>query len=313
MYFSLTGSDNFYSIEKGRAAIQSYFNGDIVGKKLSSKELRLLVFTDLDGTLLDHKTYSFEPALPAVNALKAKNIPLIFCTSKTRAEIEKIRSEIQNSDPFISENGGAVFIPKGCFSHKFQFSREDSNYFIIELGTPYPELRKALNQISAPLPEKIKGFGDFTAKEVAHLCGFSSGQAELAKEREYDEPFILNDESLINEIQKMARRLNLQVSRGGRFYHLTGNNDKGKAVLILRNLYKKNSKNLKTIGVGDSLNDLPMLEAVDYPILVQKPDGSHDPLIKLDCLILVSGAGPAGWSEGIFSLLKELEKEFKLQ
>lgn len=284
-----------------------------MGKKLSSKGLRLLVFTDLDGTLLDHRTYSFEPALPAVNALKKKNIPIIFCTSKTRAEIEKVRSEIQNFDPFISENGGAVFIPKGCFSHKFHFSREDSNYFIIELGTRYSELRKTLNQISAPLPEKIKGFGDFTAKEVAHLCGFSLVQAELAKKREYDEPFILNDESLMNEIQKMAPRLNLQVSRGGRFYHLIGNNDKGKAVLILKSLYEENWKNLKTIAVGDSLNDLPMLEAVDYPILVQKPDGNHDPLIRLDNLILASGAGPAGWSKGIFNLLKEFEKKFKLQ
>lgn len=95
-----------------------------MGGIYSQKGSSLLVFTDLDGTLLDHHTYSFEPALPALNALKEKNIPLIICTSKTRAEIEKWRLELRTDHPFISENGGAIFIPKGYFSHKFCLDRK---------------------------------------------------------------------------------------------------------------------------------------------------------------------------------------------
>ncbi len=262
-----------------------------------------LVFTDLDGTLLDHKTYSFELAIPALNALKEKNIPLLFCTSKTRAEIEKVRIQLQNHHPFIAENGGAIFVPKKYFPYKFQYTKEYSYYFIIELGTPYSQLREAFNQISGHFPGKLKGFGDMTIREVAQLCDFSLEQAELARQREYDEPFILEDAALEDKIQTEARCFSLQISRGGRFHHLTGSNDKGKAVLMLRDIYKKKGEKLQTIAVGDSLNDLPMLEVVDYPVLVQKPDRSYDPSIKLDNLIFAPGIGPAGWSEAILKLL----------
>lgn len=275
-------------------------------KNSYQKDCHLLVFTDLDGTLLDHETCSFEPALPAIKTLKEKNIPLVFCTSKTRAEIEEVRLQLHNTHPFISENGGAIFVPKNYFFHKFKFTREDSNYFIVELGTPYKKIREAFNQMRFLFPKKLKGFGDLSSKEVAHLCGFSLDQGKLAKKREYDEPFILENEATKEAIQEIAGRSNLNISRGGRFYHLIGQNDKGKAVLMLRDIYKVKSKNLKTIALGDSFNDLPMLKVVDFPILVKKPDGSYDPSVKLDNITLASGAGPTGWSDALLKLLDKL-------
>ena len=274
------------------------------------KDRHLLVFTDLDGTLLDHETYSFEPALPAIKTLKEKNIPLIFSTSKTRAEIEEVKLQLENTHPFIPENGGAIFVPKTYFSKKFNFTREDSDYLIIDLGTPYTKLREAFKHIGTLLPGKLKGFGDLDFEEVANLCGFSSDKAELAKQREFDEPFILEDEASKAEIQGIVGRLNLQITQGGRFYHLTGQNDKGKAVSILKDIYKDicigKPEDLKTIALGGSFNDKSMLEVVDYPILIQKPDGSYDPSVRLDNLILASGNGPSGWSDALLKLLNRL-------
>jgi len=266
----------------------------------------VLVFTDLDGTLLDHHTYSFEPALPALKALKEKNIPLIICTSKTRAEIEKWRLELHNDHPFISENGGAIFIPKGYFSHKFFFEREKDNYFVIELGTPSAQLREILNRIRNSLHLELKGFGDLSPEEVARLCGFSPEEARLAKKREYDEPFLLDEESAIKKIQKMASLSNLQVTRGGRFFHLMGENDKGEALRLLTNIYREKGEHIETIALGDSLNDLPMLRAADHPVLVQKPDGSYDTEVKLPNLHLAPGIGPTGWREAVLELLNTL-------
>ena len=75
-----------------------------------------VVFTDLDGTLLDHSTYSFAEAQPALALLKSKNVPLIFCTSKTRSEVEYWRGLLGNNHPFIVENGGAAFVPENYFN-----------------------------------------------------------------------------------------------------------------------------------------------------------------------------------------------------
>lgn len=266
-----------------------------------------MVITDLDGTLLEHETYSFENAIPAIQSLGKKKIPLIFCTSKTRAEIEEIQCQLNNSHPFISENGGAIFIPKGYFSHEFQITREDTSHLIIELGTPYATLREVFSQMCIRLPGKLKGFGDLTVHEVSDLCGFSISHARLAKKREYDEPFLLADETAEGLLQEMASRSNLKITRGGRFYHLIGSNDKGRAVLLLKDIYKLQSNHITTVALGDSLNDLPMLEVVDYPILVKKPDGSYDPSIQLDNLVLAPESGPKGWCEAMLNLLDRLD------
>lgn len=271
----------------------------------SAEYLDFLVFTDLDGTLLDHETYSFELALPAIHLLKKKNIPLILCSSKTRAEIKEIRIQLKNKHPFISENGGAIFIPKKYFSHEFYYTKEDHNYLLIELGTSYPKLREILHQMKTQVQGKITGFGDISAQEVAKICGLSLSQAKLAIEREYDEPFFLENAEDEKKIQKMAGRANLRITRGGRFYHLIGKNDKGKAVTILQHMYQEKSRHMKSIGLGDSINDLPLFEAVDYPVLVQKKDGSFDPSIKLKNLVLAPGPGPKGWHDAILKLLNK--------
>jgi mannosyl-3-phosphoglycerate phosphatase len=272
-----------------------------------TKNCPYIVFTDLDGTLLTHDTYSFEPARTALSCLEKKRIPLLICTSKTRSEIEKIRNQLQNTHPFISENGGAVFIPKDYFRFRFSFAKENSDYFIIEIGTPYSEIRKVLKKTSQLFPNKIRGFADLSSQEVANLCGLSQDQAKLAKQREYDEPFLLEEEFLLDKIRKIAKESNLQITRGGRFFHMTGPNDKGKAVLILKELYKREKEFVKIISLGDSQNDLPMLRVSDYPVLVQKPNRSYDPAIQIDHLMYADGVGPVGWNKAIIDLLSRLK------
>ena len=106
-----------------------------------------IIFTDLDGTLLDRNTYSFEPALPALDLIKQKGIPLILTSSKTRAEMEFYKKQLEINHPFISENGGAVFIPKGYFSFPFPYNRESDEYSVLEFGTFYPKIVEVLNSI----------------------------------------------------------------------------------------------------------------------------------------------------------------------
>lgn len=107
--------------------------------------MKLIIFTDLDGTLLDEE-YSWDKAKPALDLIKKLQIPLVICSSKTRNEIEEYRHPFGVNDPFISENGGAVFIPKDYFPFKFTYDKGDS-YFIIELGAPYREIRNRFEMI----------------------------------------------------------------------------------------------------------------------------------------------------------------------
>ncbi len=267
---------------------------------------QILVYSDIDGTLMDFDTYSIEPALPALDALKNKDIPLILCSSKTREEIEKFRLQIGNTHPFISENGGALFIPLDYFPYEFPYSRKDFTYMIIEFGTPYHKIRAALQKIQDRFPDSVKGFGDLSAQEVANLCGLSPDEGFLAKEREYDEPFLLEDKKLVEQIQEIAGKDDLQVVQGGRFFHLMGGSDKGKAVTYITDISRRSHDRITTIALGDSQVDLPMLQAVDYPVLVKKPDGSYDPDVTLENLIHSPKIGPEGWNHSLLELLDKL-------
>lgn len=268
------------------------------------RRCRWVVFTDLDGTLLDHTTYSFEPARPAIGALAAAGVPVVFCTSKTRAETERWRLALENTHPFIVENGGAVYVPERYFPFEVKFDRTDAGYGILELGKPYAELRRVLAVIRDRTGLGLRGFGDMTLEEIAERCGFTLEDAALAAKREYDEPFVAADSVTLPRVAREAEAEGLRVVSGGRFHHLVGASDKGRAVSALRALYARAQGKVRSVGVGDSLNDEPMLRAVDVPILVRKPRGGYADAIDLPGLVLAPYAGPEGWREAILELLR---------
>jgi mannosyl-3-phosphoglycerate phosphatase len=267
-------------------------------------ERKYVIFSDLDGTLLDHDNYSWKAARPALEIIHDKKIPLILCSSKTRAEIESVRRKLQNQDPFISENGGGIFIPKDYFAFGFPHRKRMSDYKVIELGTAYSFLRKSLMSITEETGVTLKGFGDWTAAEISRQTGLSVKEARLAKKREYDEPFVLlGPEQQRQQILGVIAKMGLCWTRGGRYYHLTGHNDKGKALKLLSGLFERKLGKIMTVAIGDNANDLPMLEVADYSILVQKPDGLYEVSGHLANLHRVKGIGPEGWRNGIMKLL----------
>ncbi len=261
-----------------------------------------IIFTDLDGTLLNHSDYLYKDALPALNLIKKEKIPLIFTTSKTRAEVELLQREIGIKEPFIVENGGGIFFPKGYRNFNIE-GEEREGYILLKLGVDYGHIRDVFKKLKVRYP--IKGFGDMTVYEVSEITGLPIEMATLAKEREFTEPFILENENLLPLLEKEVKKYRLKITKGGRFYHLIGENqDKGKAVNITKDIFVKNSwKNSKTVGLGDSKNDIPLLETVDIPVLIKKESGSYED-INLPNLIKSMHSGSKGWNEVILNLLK---------
>lgn len=269
----------------------------------------LIVFTDLDGSLLDQTTYAFEAAHEALTRLRARAVPLVIVSSKTRAEIEPLRARLHNADPFVVENGGGLYIPPGLFGFPIDGATIRNGYQVIELGTTYSALRAALQEIRQALGCGIRGFGDMAVEEIAERTGLSRAEALLAMQREYDEPFVLDGPAgSIEDLRRQAETRGLRCTRGGRFYHLTGANDKGLACQRLMGCYRRRLKDdresLLTVALGDSLNDLPMLAVVDRPVLVQRPDGSYDPEVSLPNLIRAPGIGPIGWNRAVLDMLQ---------
>ncbi|NOX71425.1 MAG: HAD-IIB family hydrolase [Candidatus Micrarchaeota archaeon] len=258
--------------------------------------MQTIVFTDLDGAMLD-EGYSYDAVKESVAKLKERKIPIVICTSKTRAEIEIYTNELGIGDPFISENGGAIFIPKGYFDFDFDFTKEDGRYCIIELGTPTEKLIEVLGKIKKYY--RIKSFHDMTDEELSHDAALPLERAKKAKLREYDEAFKILDVGAEDVIKQVINEAKLQFVRGTRYWHIHGDNDKGKAVRILCNLFRRKYGDIKTIAIGESPNDFPMLDAVDRPYLVRRFDNAF----TSEKYIKAWGIGPDGW---VYAIKEEI-------
>ena len=270
----------------------------------------LVIFTDLDGTLLEPGTYSWAPARPALRRLARLQVPLVFCSSKTRAEILFWRRRLHNDHPFISENGGGIFIPRGYFPGLEGLPLTDG-LAAIALGTPYARLREEFSALRRQLNAGVRGFGDMNVSEVAALTRLSRYQARLARQRDFDEPFVFQGrgrERFLQAIEASGRKWTR-----GEVYHMLGDHDKGRAVAILLERYRagrgqgcRRDGPVISAALGDGWNDLPMLRSVDRPILVRQADGGYAPLAGLPGLARTRETGPAGWNEALQALLDEV-------
>lgn len=269
--------------------------------------LQWLVFTDLDGTLLDDG-YQWEAARPALELLRAREIPVVLCTSKTRAEVLPLREDLGLRDPFIAENGGAAYIPRNYFPFALPTARVEAGFQVLELGTRYAHLVRALDEAAKTSGVKVRGFGRLTDKEVAKLTGLDLVQAKRARRREFDEPFLL-EQGTARQKERFFRwfqQRGLRWREGGRFLHLMGDNDKGVAVRRLIQLYRQQYGEIRSLGLGDSPNDLDFLAVVDIPVLVAGPDGQHNHKVRssLPGVRLAKGIGPLGWNQALLEMVQ---------
>lgn len=261
-----------------------------------------IVVTDLDATLLDRDTYSWEPAQPALERLRAENIPCVFVSSKTRAEVEYRRRQIGNTHPFIVENGGALVIPRDYFPEPVPGSVVRSGAITVEWGTAYAVLVDALRNAAARSLCKVRGFSEMTVAEVARACALPEDQARLAMIREYDEPFTVQDPARAAALRAAIEAQEFHWTSGGRFEHITGDNDKGRAVRALLELYGRTYGDVVSVGLGDGLNDVPLLTSVTIPVVMPSPQ-SAEIMRLVPHALAAAGPGPEGWNRAVLSLL----------
>jgi len=265
----------------------------------------LVVVSDLDGTMLDHTTYSFDAARPAIEQLNNAQVPLVLCTSKTRAEVEAVRAALGNRHPFIVENGGGVYVPMGYFPFEIDGAEPRDSYLVIPIGDPYAELVLALGRASRASGVRVTGFANMSDDEVARATGMELQDARRARRREFDEPFVVLDPGPVDALLDAIDREGKQTTRGGRFYHIMGSSDKARAVAQVLELYRRQWRTIRTVGLGDAPNDAGFLRIVDVPILMPSPQ-----LDQLQALVpqgrTTSLPGPAGWNAAVLSVLDEL-------
>jgi D-glycerate 3-kinase len=276
----------------------------------SEQEIALLVFSDLDGTLLDHDNYSFEAAVPALTRLRDKHIPLILNSSKTAAELLSIRQSMHNNHPFIVENGSALYIPADYFNEHFPEQGKDEDFKeddfkIVTFGADYRQILNVLDELRTKFNYQFTGFNDFSVQQLADNTGLLPEQAALAKQRAASEPIIWQDsDERLREFLTRLEQQQLSTLQGGRFLHVLGNTDKAQPIHYLLERYQQTWNRVvwRSIALGDSKNDAAMLQASDYPVVVKNPHATPFQLDR-DGILYTEEIGPAGWNQAMQTLL----------
>lgn len=254
----------------------------------------IVVFTDLDGTLLDHDSYSFEPAKPALRLLSERKIPLILASSKTEAEMRPIADAIGIAYPMIVENGaGIVGLP----------GRET------EVANQYESLRAFLQSLPEELSGLFQGFGDWSEEEVASRTGLPLAAARLARQRRFSEPGLFSGTDRQKaEFIRHVGAAGYHAAQGGRFLTLMPRTSKAERMAEIAAYYRQSSgEDVRTIALGDAPNDLAMLQAADTGVIIANPSHAPLPVTEREThgFILRSPiAGPAGWSHMIHKLVE---------
>ena len=254
------------------------------------------IVTDVDGTLMDH-SYDLSPAKETINLLKRLGIPVILCTSKTASEVEVIRKDLNLRDPYIVENGAAIY-GENSKGEKWE----------IILGESYQYLAEILIKLSELINYPLRPLNDLSDDEATELTGLKGNSLTLMRDRHWSMPFLNPPSLLDSKLKLLCSKFNVDIFKGNRMSHLLSRySNKGEAIKRLSDFSK--NKDFKIIGLGDSPNDLPLLKNSDYKIVITGSRGPNKELIeKLDNIEYILSVKPNGygWKNEVLKLINKL-------
>ncbi|BDY05755.1 HAD-IIB family hydrolase [Ferrimonas sp. YFM] len=277
---------------------------------------KLLVITDLDGTLLDHHNYSFQAAAPALERLESLGIPVILNTSKTAAELAPLRAQLNNHAPYVVENGAALFWPPDVDLHQAMDEHHSGaapGYRMQAFGANRAQILSALAQIRRDTGLKLEGFADWDVPTLMDLTGLDGDSAAQALDRQFSEPLLWQGSNAdLKTLRRAVEGYGLKLLMGGRFLHVVGHSDKGCCLAPLRQAYAhhwamEGGELPKVIALGDGDNDVAMLELADLPVLVRSPVNPPPSLSDATRAVtqVTERCGPEGWNDTINLLLDQ--------
>lgn len=278
---------------------------------------RFVVFTDLDGTLLDHHTYSYAPAKPALERLRRNDVPLILSSSKTMAEILDLRDRLGNVHPLIAENGSVWGLPEKYFTQSSRgigSSQKSVRIWPRLMGPSYDRVVDLLHSLRSEYGYQFEGFADWDTERVMQETGLSRAESALARQRCGSEPIDWQDsDERREEFCKHLETAHLRTIRGGRFTHILGSQaDKASAMQHLLQHYAQTNaadddSQWRTIAAGDSPNDLAMLESANIAVVIPAASGKILDAQKRDSTLFAREPGPVGWNAAINEILDRFE------
>jgi mannosyl-3-phosphoglycerate phosphatase family protein len=260
-----------------------------------------VVFTDVDGTLLDHAGH-MPAAWPAIREALSDAM-MVLTSSRTVEELLAVQEALGIAGPFIAENGGMLVLTNEWVDHQqgTVVTVGERLLRLVPIGTPSAQLAAIVKGAASTCGIVIETQRGVTTADVPHTSPLGSHTISthaLARAHSILLRISGSAEQRLRFFATLARA-GLTVSHGGRWHVVQGGSSKGIAVRALLSLIRRRIPHeLCVIGIGDASNDRSLLEAVDHRFVMRGPDGVVDPsLIDLDDCHVAESAGVDGWND----------------
>jgi predicted mannosyl-3-phosphoglycerate phosphatase (HAD superfamily) len=227
----------------------------------------------------------------------------------TRAEVDVLRRNLGHGHPFVTENGGGIFVPDGYFNVRISGVERRGRYLCVPLGRPYKEVCEVLDDLAEECGVGLTGFHHMSPREISENTGTRLRDTEWLREREFDEPFFFttaNDGAVARFIER-AKERGFRARPGKTFWRFSSGCNPAIAVRKLTKLIQDASPTkLHTVGVGGSKDDLDWLTSVGHPVVLPSATNPIDTGSEVHGRNIPVGekAGPAGWNDYILNVIR---------
>ena len=263
----------------------------------------IIIFTDLDGSLLNHDDFQFKKIRSFILHCLNCGIKIIPNSSKTKREIEVFSNQLGKQLPFIVENGAAI--------HNIDLLNVNlkSNTNSIIFSRTIDEIIEIFNKkVPTIFKDKCLFVKDMKKQKQKEILGLNVDYLPFALNRGYSTPFIFNGSSkLFDEFKLILESLGMKLHEGGRVLNISDNCSKGSALNILVNKLQNDLFLCPyVIAVGDSPNDISMLKEANQPCVVPLPNKNNLNNLKMNNILRAKQCAPEGWEEVIRLSLKKI-------
>ena len=272
------------------------------------KNTQILIFTDLDGSLLNHNNFEFREIKNFILNCIKNGIKIIPNTSKTKSEIEVFLDQLGQNLPFVVENGAAIH-NLDLVHRKLRF-KNNSLVFSRSVNEILELFEK---RIPIELKKRCSFLKDMSSIEQMKILGLNKKYLPFALNREYSMPLVFDgSKELVNKFTVLLKKIGMKLHEGGRIYNICDDCSKGKAMTTLIEKLK-NDFNFKsyTIVIGDSPNDISMLNVSDQPCIIPLPNRNNLCNLKDQNIIRATQSAPQGWEEVVRASLKKINFELE--
>jgi predicted mannosyl-3-phosphoglycerate phosphatase (HAD superfamily) len=199
-----------------------------------------VVYCTID-ELISNLSKPVEGFFEFLEALEQASVPCVWVTARTRLQIDTAIRKVGQSSPFIAEGGSGVYLPEDYFHLKPSRSTRFARFTCIPVASAQPAAANALELLAEESNIEVVPLRSLSPRELAQNAGLPQREAELLRQRDFDEFFFFAgaSDAEITEFQAEAARRKMEVRPRGILWSLSVGANLATCVRELTTLYER--------------------------------------------------------------------------